>query len=594
MTENGNIVEALHHLQEAHGYLPKEQLRKLSEQLTDSTGEKVPLYKLQAVASFFNHFRFEPPKKVRVRVCRDVACHMRGAEGVIAELKRLEAEQPEEIAVEGASCLGRCDGAVCALVNEHGDHRGLTVENCGELVERYRTGHAPAVPYDRSWPRNWNINPYPAAAEWGVIRRIATAADPAAEGLAVLDVIKASGLVGKGGPGAGTYNKWDKVRTQKDPVRFVVCNGDESEPGTFKDREILLRAPHLVVEGVLTAGLILGAERCWIYIRHEYPDQIAAVRKAIAEAKAAGVCGRDVLGTGRNCEVAVFESPGNYICGEQTALLEAMEGKRAEPRVKPVNLEVNGLHGKPTLVNNVETFAWVPSIVLRGADWYRKLGANGCTGMRFVSVSGDVNAPGVYEMPLGATVGELLARAGGMLDGQRMQAFGVSGPSGGFLPPTLPRAVLPESFAKENLGPDEDAFDLMKLRLDNGYFRKHFNGELSLGRDIEDAGVPLELGVGFTLGAAHFFVGERTDLKSLVRNATRFYRNESCGKCVPCRVGTQRLTEMSDELVAGRRPRPDALWDLQMTMREASICGLGQVASAPMATYSAFFADGRE
>ncbi|HEX6984436.1 MAG TPA: NAD(P)H-dependent oxidoreductase subunit E [Planctomycetaceae bacterium] len=580
------IVKELHHLQEkCGGYLPKDQLKELAERLG------VPQYRLQEVASFFNHFRFDPPPKVRVQVCRDVACHMRGSERFRGELESAARDLGPDVTVEGVSCLGRCDGAVAVLINGRA-HVGQSSAECARLMARYQAGERPATVLDRSVPASWRINPYPNGPEWATVRRIATAADPAAEGKAVLDTIKASGLVGKGGPGAGTANKWERVLQQKDPVRYVVCNADESEPGTFKDREILLRAPHLVIEGVLTAGLILGAERCWIYVRHEYPDQIAALREAIAAARAAGVCGQNVLGSGRNCEVDVFESPGNYICGEQTALLEAMEDKRAEPRVKPSNPELKGLYNRPTLVNNVETFAWVPAIAIRGADWYKGLGANGCTGMRFTSISGDVERPGVYEVPLGATVGELLELCGGMLDGQRLQAFMPSGPSGGFLPPVLPRRVLPESFVAENMKPDEQEFDLLRLRLDNNYFRRHFSGELSLGREITDAGVPIGLTAGFTLGAAHFFVGERTDLRSLVRSATRFYRNESCGKCVPCRVGTQKLTRMTDELVAGKEPAPDVLWDLQLAMREASICGLGEVASAPLATYSAFFAGG--
>ncbi len=193
------------------------------------------------------------------------------------------------------------------------------------------------------------------------------------------------------------FQKWTDVRQAKGDQKYIICNGDESEPGTFKDRELMLRTPHLVLEGVILAGLLTGATRGYIYIRHEYPEQIAAMETAIRQAERMKICGRQVLNTGREFSIEVFVSPGGYICGEQSALVEAMEDHRAQPRNKPPQLETNGLYDKPTLVSNVETFAWVPAILLKGAEWYRDLGRNGCKGARFFSISGDVNRPGAVS-----------------------------------------------------------------------------------------------------------------------------------------------------------------------------------------------------
>ena len=233
-----------------------------------------------------------------------------------------------------------------------------------------------------------------------------------------LAALETAGLLGMGGAGGRTYKKWQEVRDAKVTPKYVVCNGDESEPGTFKDREILLRAPYLVVEGVILGGLVVGASRGIIYIRHEFEEQIEAVRRAIAEAEQLGVCGANVLGTGRSLPVEVFVSPGGYICGEQTALIEAIEDKRAEPRNRPPELQTNGLYDKPTLVNNVETLAWVPAVVLRTKDEKRGRGLPTKAiapfkGRRFFSISGDLKRPGAYEVPIGITLARIDLRLRG-------------------------------------------------------------------------------------------------------------------------------------------------------------------------------------
>src|SRR5206468_4451835 len=260
--------------------------------------------------------------------------------------------------------------------------------------------------------------------------------------------LKDADLRGLGGAGIPAPQKWrdvrDAVRTavhRRDDTRaFIVVNGDESEPGTFTDRELLLRMPHLVLEGLILAALVTRATEGFIFIRHEYPEQIEACRKEIARAEALGVCGPNALLLGRPFPVSVFVSPGGYICGEQSALIEAMSDRRAEPRNMPPKLETNGLDDQPTLVSNVETFGWAPFIWIKGGQAYSELGQNGWKGRRFFSVCGDVNRPGVYEVPMGMTLGELLLGQDycqGIIGGKKLKAFAPSGPSGGFLPAKL-------------------------------------------------------------------------------------------------------------------------------------------------------------
>ena len=294
-------------------------------------------------------------------------------------------------------------------------------------------------------PTGWKIDPYEGREDYEAVRRFA--ANPDAD--ALLAQLKVADLRGMGGAGVWAHQKWKDVRDARGDLKYVICNADESEPSTFKDRELLLRTPHLIIEGVILGGMMIGAERGFIYIRHEYEPQIEAVKAAIARAERLGVCGKNFLGTGRDFPIEVYVSPGGYICGEQSALIEAMEDRRAEPRNKPPLLETNGLYDKPTLLSNVETFAWVPAIAVRGGAWYRDLGVNGARGMRFFSICGDVNRPGVYEVPIGTTLGDLIDQhAGGMRGGRRLKAIAPSGPSGGFLPARLPRRDLPEGFRR--------------------------------------------------------------------------------------------------------------------------------------------------
>jgi NADH:ubiquinone oxidoreductase subunit F (NADH-binding) len=313
---------------------------------------------------------------------------------------------------------------------------------------------------------------------------------------------------------------------------------------------------------MVLAGLVTGAGRGYVYIRHEYHDEIEAVVAALDEARRQGVCGDNVLGSGVPFPIEVFVSPGGYIQGEESALLEALEDRRGEPRNKPPFPVTHGLHNCPTVINNVETLAWVPAIVLRGGEWYRDQGLRGATGLRFVSVSGDVNRPGVYEVPFGQTVGELIDLAGGVRDRQMLKAVATSGPSGGFLPAFVRADNLPARFVQDRLPPGAAGLDVRNLALDFGTLAA----------------------LGGMLGAAFVVYGDRADLVEQALNCLEFYRNESCGKCVPCRLGSQKLVEIVARLRQGRGDRQQLalVSDLAQAMLLTSICGLGQVAANPI------------
>lgn len=556
------IVQELVAIQERCGYLPAEELRALSQR------RSVPLHRIHEVASYYPLFKLQPPPAVEVLVCRDMSCHLRGGARLKRGLEALANEiDPKQVVVEGVSCLGRCDFAPNAVViNEH-VYWGQPEEEIRKYVrEAAAKEHLPHQHGDRT-PPGWKIDVYEGKPRYDAVRRFIEKRD----GDAMLKAIDTANLRGMGGAGFPTARKWSAVRAAAGDVKYVVCNADECEPGTFKDRELLRRTPHLVIEGMILAGLISGAGQGTLYIRHEYHDELDAFQEALKKAQDDGICGPNILGSGLSFPIDVFVSPGGYVQGEESALLEAMEDRRGEPRNKPPFPVTHGLFNKPTVINNVETLAWVPGIILKGGEWYRDQGVNGAPGMRFVSISGDVQKPGVYEVPFGQTVRDLIWHtAGGMSDGQQLKAIATSGPSGGFLPAVLPKELLPAKFAAEKVPTGATGLDILDLTL-----------------DLKTLG-----DMGSMLGAAFVVYGDRADMVEQALNCVEFYRNESCGKCVPCRLGSQKLTEILSDMLAGRGKREQlaCVSDLSQTMTITSICGLGQVASNPMATVMKYFA----
>jgi formate dehydrogenase/NADH-quinone oxidoreductase subunit F len=527
-----SLIPALNAIQERVGWLPREELVALSRDVHR------PLYEIEGLVSFYPHFRTDPPAKAELRVCHDLSCWLRGADERITAIKERYGSDADVEVVEG-SCLGRCDIAPAGTLNETPvplDAADAAVAAARE-TGRERADMAPQRPAGSA--ARWPNDPYPALRDrYAVLRDVL---DGRLDVAGIIAALKDTGLRGMGGAGFPTGRKWDLVAAQETTPKYVICNADESEPGTFKDREILATQPHLVLEGMLLGMLAVGADEGWVFIRHEYGPEEQVIRAEIEHLREAGLIGPDAGGSGRRLSVEVFTSPGGYILGEESALIECMEGHRGEPRNKPPFPGTYGLHGKPTLMNSVETFAHVPVIAAKGASWWKAQGRGDHAGLKFFAVSGHVERPGVYCVAMGTSVRELLDLAGGVAGGQRLGAIQPGGASSNFI------------------GPDQ-----LDVALDFG--------------TLQEAGSMLGSG-------AIVVMAEGTDLLAAAVNVLRFFRDESCGKCVPCRVGSAKAHVILDGLVgAGGGPAgvDGDVRDLAEVMRRTSICGLGQVALGPV------------
>ena len=540
MVGGSPIVAQLREIQRAHGYIPASALRELSER----TGE--PLYTLHGVVSFFPHFRREPPPPVEVLVCDDLSCHRRGGAALLAAVQdRVAQSGPEGTVVRAVSCLGRCDRAPACAINGAIVSR-VSAERVIEHVAAAAAGERVAGEHVTRGTATLAVDPYGDGPRYGAARARAAGGDVAG----VIAALKAAELRGMGGAGFRTGLKWELVRNAAGDDKYIVCNADESEPGTFKDRFLLEHVPHLLVEGMLLAGLVTGARLGIVYIRHEYEGQLEIVEHEIATARAAGALGPSVFGSDRAFELETFVSPGGYICGEESALLEALEGKRGEPRNKPPFPVTHGLHSKPTVINNVETFSMTPAILARGPEWFKAQGQSGASGLKFVGISGDVVRPGVYEIGMGTPARTVIFdKAGGIVGGRPLKAWAPSGPSSGFLPPSMVDTPLDfDSLAK----------------------------------------------AGSMLGSgALLALSDEACMLDMALNAVRFFRNESCGKCVPCRVGSAKMVEVLTDIARGRG-RAELLAmidDLSHALIQTSICGLGQVVPVPIRSVLTHFRD---
>jgi len=529
------IFDDLRAIQHRHGFLPKPELEALSQRTS------TPLYQIHSVASFYPHFHLAPPPKVDIRVCADMSCHLNGAAELRLDLEhRFAPSSASDVLIRDVSCLGRCDHAPAVSINDH-ILTGMTAESSEQVARSLMRGEAIADPKPNHGPTRCASDPYLPNERYAVARKLAATRDWDS----ALAQLKAADLRGMGGAGFVTSLKWDIVRKQPGDVKYVVCNADESEPGTIKDRFILTHLPHLVIEGMILAGLIAGARKGILYIRHEYSLQEEILHEEIARCYRAGFLGKKVFGSDLDFDLELFVSPGGYICGEETALIEAIEGKRAEPRNKPPFPVAAGLFQKPTVLNNVETFANVPQILARGVEWFKTQGRNGSRGLKFVGVSGHAARPGIYEVPMGTPMREVLFdHAGGIRGGRQLKAFAPSGPSSGYLPASMVDVYLDFKALAE---------------------------------------------AGSMLGSGAIVVcDDTTCMLDMALNAVRFYRNESCGKCVPCRVGSQKMVDLLSRWTQGAIPesqfRADlALLDeLSQAMSLTSICGLGQIVPAPI------------
>jgi formate dehydrogenase beta subunit len=529
------IFDELRAIQLRYGYLPKAELEHLSQR------GQIPLYQIHSVASFYPHFHLTPPSRAEIHVCADMSCRLNGACELRAELAaRFVGARSEDVQVKDVSCLGRCDRAPAVAIND-AIFEGVSAEQVEQLARRAMHGEDIHAEHPQAAPVSCASDPYGDGEKYGAVRKLVNSRDY--DG--VLAKLKEAELRGMGGAGFPAWMKWDLVRKQADPEKYVVCNADESEPGTIKDRFILGHLPHLVVEGMMLAGLVTGAKKGILYIRHEYPVQEEIFGEELRRCVKAGLLGKKILGSELDFTLEVFVSPGGYICGEESALLEAIEGHRAEPRNKPPFPGQLGLWQKPTVINNVETFANVPQILTRGAEWFKTAGVGGSRGLKFVGVSGHVARPGVYEVPMGTAMKDVIyGNAGGIRGGRALKAFAPSGPSSGYLPASM-----------------------VDVRLDF--------------KALADAGSMLGSG-------AIVVCDETTCMLDMVLTAVKFYRNESCGKCVPCRMGSQKMVELLTRWTQGiisenaYRTDLELIEELSQAMSLTSICGLGQIVPAPV------------
>jgi NADH-quinone oxidoreductase subunit F len=440
--------------------------------------------------------------------------------------------------VEEAPCLGLCDMAPAALVGDV-PVGGIDPAQPGSWVDSPRPAPLGRVVGDPRWLSGRvgrqapdDVAAYAANGGYLALRRALEEMRPED----VVAEVKRAGLVGRGGAAFPTGSKWEMTAAAQADARYVVCNADESEPGTFKDRILLEGDPLSILEGMTVAGYAIGAERGYLYVRGEYPRAQAILQRAIEAAKRGGYLGGDILGRGFSFEIELRSGAGAYICGEETALFESIEGKRGFPRLKPPYPTTHGLFGKPTVINNVETLAAAAWIVAHGADAYRAIGTKDSPGSKLFCISGDVVEPGVVEVAYGTTLGTLLDLSGGVRG--ELQAVLLGGAAGAFAGPE--QLDLPMSF-----------------------------------EGLRQAGLPLGSGVVAVFNAEH-------DLRETLQSLARFFAHESCGKCFPCQLGTQRQLELVDRAAAGvARPEDlKALEDVGFTMTNASLCGLGMTAGS--------------
>ncbi|MGA9159583.1 MAG: NAD(P)H-dependent oxidoreductase subunit E [Actinomycetota bacterium] len=547
------LLPALHALQSRAGWISPGGLRYVCERLT------VPPAEAYGVATFYAMFSVEPRPSSVLHVCDDIACRVAGAETLIAGLEReLGPERVNQLV--RSPCLGMCERAPAALVQTFGEaasdvsigsvsmgsvepflHGGpWTMMSGAEASEA-----VPQIRGDRQGLRLLrrvgvvdpsSIDDYRAHGGYEALRR---AAELGPEG--VIRELKDAMLLGRGGAAFPAGVKWEAVANQPVHPHYFVCNADESEPGTFKDRVLMEGDPFAVLESLTIAGFATGSEKGFIYIRGEYPLATRMLEGAIDQAYAHGFLGADVMGEGFAFDVELRRGAGAYICGEETSLFNSIEGKRGEPRNKPPFPVERGVFGKPTGINNVETLVNVLEILRTGGPEYAQIGTPDSTGPRLFCLSGCVERPGVYEVEHGATLREVLELAGGVRGGKALKAVLLGGAAGSFVTP-----------------------DDLDLRL--------------TFEDTRAAGVTLGSGVVMAFD-------EDVDLADIVLRIAAFFRDESCGQCVPCRVGTVRQEEALTRLIAGRRAngsRDDELaliGEIGQVMRDASICGLGQLAA---------------
>jgi len=532
------LLPALHAAQAIYGYLPEPVATEIGRALN------VPLADVYGVIDFYALFYAKPVGRTIIHVCNDLACAMAGSDALFKLTNRRvglrQGGDAGEITVERAPCLGLCEHAPAIIVQELQRGRvsvnpetALT-EDSGEKPYGIIGGDLSLLTSNCGKGRPTSLSEYETSGGFNALRKALQMAPDA-----VIAEVKASGLVGRGGAAFPTGIKWEGSARAEGESKYVVCNGDEADPGAFKDRVMMEEDPHRVIEGLIISAYAIGAHKGYIYIRAEYPWALRVMTSAVEEAQKAGYLGNNTFGSGFNFEIELRKGAGAYICGEETALFEAIEGKRGFPRVKPPFPTTHGLFGEPTVINNVETLCNIPLVLMQGANLYRQIGTEKSPGPKLFCVSGDVARPGLYEVPFGVTIRHLLVDlAGGVREGRALKAILLGG-------------------AAVSFATDQD-----------------LDVRLSL-EDLRNSGLPLGSG-GVTV------FDETRDMRDVLVRLARFFADESCGKCYPCQLGTQRQYEIMKRVSAGEVLPEDAsrLTDVGWTMTDASLCSLGQTAAS--------------
>ncbi|MFO7635372.1 MAG: NAD(P)H-dependent oxidoreductase subunit E [Caldilinea sp.] len=548
---HSGLLPALLDAQALYGCLPAPVVSEIAHAL------RVPLADVHGVIEFYALLYNEPVGRTVLRVCTDPSCALRGGEEVLDAACRMagvaegETSADGAVTVERSPCLGHCNSGVSVNVSFGRPVRNttfahVTPDTLDELLdgrgrttadfwsEDYVGGDLSIITPLCGRGRRTRLVEYEAVGGMQALRKALSTMTPQR----VIDAMHQSDLLGRGGAAFPTWAKWDGAAKAPGQPKYFVVNADESEPGTFKDRVLLEGDPCRVLEGAIIGAYAIGASRIYIYIRGEYPLAIERVEAALQELRTAGYLGENILGSDFSIDAEIRSGAGAYICGEETALFESIEGRRGFPRVKPPFPTTHGLFGKPTVINNVETLAQTPYILVHGPDAFQRLGTAESTGPKLLCVSGDVVRPGLYEIGFGATLRHLIENLAGGVVGGELQAMLIGGAAGAFATPA--ELDTPITF-----------------------------------QGLRDAGL--------TLGSGAIMVFNDTrDLRDILRRLGRFFAHESCGKCYPCQLGTQRQYEILDRLAEGAPLPGDVirLQDVGWTMSDASLCGLGQTAAA--------------
>ena len=518
---------------------------------------------------------------LRVLVCAGTGCVANGSLNVIAKFKELGADVSvlsdyDKMTIVPTGCHGFCEQGVLVIIpDKHVTYVRVKEKDVEEIYESHVKNNKPVERLLYTDPKthehvhkNEEINFYAkqtrtALANCGHINAESIEEAIAVRGYealanvlkennpdAVIDTVEKSGLRGRGGGGFPTGRKWRFTAANKGGKSYVVCNGDEGDPGAFMDRSIMEGDPHKLLEGMAIAAFAIGADEGYIYVRAEYPLAIKRLRKAIADAEAKNFLGKNIMGSDFSFELHIKEGAGAFVCGEETALIASIEGERGMPRPKPPFPANKGLFGRPTLINNVETLANIPVILLNGADWFAQMGTETSKGTKTFALTGDVNNTGLIEVPMGTTLREIVFDiGGGMRDGKKFKAVQIGGPSGGCL-------------TEEHLDIPMDYDNLIKA--------------------------------GAMVGSGGLVVmSDKTCIVEVARFFMNFTQNESCGKCVPCREGTKNMLKILEKIVAGKGEMKDldTLEELAMAVKDGSLCGLGKTAPNPVLSTLKYFRD---